>query len=273
MVRPTTARVRTKLNKVSHPPYTIAPPDILVIDALRLIPKPPYKVEPLEILLIQVTGTLPKQDINGPFVVGPDGTINLGYGYGSVRVAGLTLEQIQLAIRTHLGNIIQGPQVSVALAQFRGMQQTRGEHLVRQDGTISLGTYGSVYVAGLTLGQAKWAIEQHLTKWLLNPEISIDVAAYNSKVYYVITDGGGYGQQVYRFPITGNETVLDAIAMIQGLPLVASKHRIWVARPAPDCVGCDQVLPVDWNAMTQGGSVRTNYQLFRVTVFMSPRIG
>ena len=50
--------------------------------------------------------------------------------------------------------------------------------------------------------------------------------------------------------------------MIQGLPPVSSKHRIWVARPAPDCLGCDQVLPVDWNAITQGGVVRTNYQLF-----------
>ena len=170
-----------ELNKVSHPPYTIGPPDILVIDALRLIPKPPYRVEPLEILLIQVTGTLPNQPINGPYVVGPDGTINLGYGYGSLRVAGLTLEQIQLAIRNHLSNQVQNPQVSVALAQFRGMQQTRGDHLVRQDGTISLGTYGSVYVAGLTLGQAKFVIEQHLCKWLLNPEISIDVAATTAR--------------------------------------------------------------------------------------------
>ena len=61
----------------------------------------------------------------------------------------------------------------------------------------------------------------------------VDVLAYNSKVYYVITDGGGYGEQVYPIPVTGNETVLDAISKINGLPPVASKKRIWVARATP----------------------------------------
>jgi polysaccharide export outer membrane protein len=27
-------------------------------------------------------------------------------------------------------------------------------------------------------------------------------------------------------------------------------------------VGCDQILPVDWRAITQGGSTDTNYQIF-----------
>ena len=45
-----------EINKVSMPPYQVAPPDILVIDAARLVPKPPYRVEPLEVLIVQVTG-------------------------------------------------------------------------------------------------------------------------------------------------------------------------------------------------------------------------
>src|SRR5262249_45750283 len=56
-------------------------------------------------------------------------------------------------------------------------------------------------------------------------------------------------------------TVLDALSTLGGLPAQASKKKIWVARPAPSEVGCDQVLPVDWNAITQGGSTSTNYQL------------
>ena len=45
----------------------------------------------------------------------------------------------------------------------------------------------------------------------------------NSKVYYIITDGAGSGEQVFRFPVTGSETVLDAISQIGGLPPVSSK--------------------------------------------------
>jgi len=251
-----------EINKVSLPPYTVAPPDVLVIDAARLVPKPPYRVEPLEVLLIQVTDTLPNQPINGPFVISPEGTVNLGYGYGTVRVQGLTVDQIQGAIRQHLSNVLRNPQVAVSLAQFRGQQQVRGEHLVRPDGTISLGIYGSVYVAGLTLGQVKTVIETQLREYVINPQIAVDVFAYNSQWYYVVFDGGGYGQQIYRLPITGNETVLDAISNLQGLPLVSSLWRVWVARPAPCGNPCDQILMVDWQAVVKGGSTCTNYQLF-----------
>ena len=73
-----------------------------------------------------------------------------------------------------------------------------------------------------------------------------------------VTDGGGYGEQVYRFPSTGKETVLDALSQINGLPVVASKRNIWVARPAPDNVGYYQVLPVDWMALTRGAATATN---------------
>jgi polysaccharide export outer membrane protein len=80
-------------------------------------------------------------------------------------------------------------------------------------------------------------------------------------VYYVIYDGGKYGQRVFKLPIVGGETVLDAIAELRGLPASCSTHRIWIARPVPAQMGCRQILPVDWAAITEGGSANTNYQL------------
>ncbi len=202
--------------------------------------------------------------IAGPYQVSPDGSLSLGYDYGSVRVRGLTLEQAAEAIRQHLMRraAIANPQVSVALAAFRGLQQIRGEHLVSQDGTINLGTYGCVNVVGLSVKQAKYAIEQHLGQFLQDPLVSVQVAAYNSKVYYVIADGAGFGQSVYRIPITGKETVLDAVSAIGGLPVVSNGKRMWLARPAPAGKPCYQILPIDWDVITQAGGTATNYQLF-----------
>jgi polysaccharide export outer membrane protein len=141
-------------------------------------------------------------------------------------------------------------------------QQVSGEHLVAMDGYISLGTYGRVYVTGMTLDHARFAIEAHLSAYLDNPQVSVDVFAYNSKVYYVITQGTIVGDGVFRLPITGNETVLDAISQIQGLQPHSSKN-VWVARPAPPGSPCtDQVLPVDWLALTKLGTTSTNYQIF-----------
>jgi len=114
------------------------------------------------------------------------------------------------------------------------------------------------------LDQARDNIKGFLgTRFGSSPEafaVIVDVAAYNSKWYYVITDGGGYGEQVFPFPITGSETVLDAIGHIQGLPAVASKRDIWVARRSPHC-GPEQVLCVNWTAITQWGDTTTNYQV------------
>jgi polysaccharide export outer membrane protein len=145
-------------------------------------------------------------------------------------------------------------------------QPIRGQHLVRPDGTVSLGIYGSVYVGGLTIEQAREAIARVIMKRIKQDdiekvllELNVDVLAYNSKFYYIITDGGGYGEQVVRLPVTGSETVLDAIGQINGLPPPASKKHIWIARRTGTDGG--QILPVDWCAISQGGSTATNYQL------------
>jgi polysaccharide export outer membrane protein len=180
--------------------------------------------------------------------------------------------------------VVEPPDILLVTAGATAALENRpveGPHLVRPDGTIGLGVYGSVYVAGLTLEEARDAVAAQLQ--LSSPKLKIedikkvvvvDVLAYNSKVYYVVTDGGGYGEQVYSFPITGNETVLDAISKINGLPAVASKKHIWIARATPGCTHPD-ILPVDWCGVVQNGFGGTNYQVFpndRVYVASDKRI-
>lgn len=147
-------------------------------------------------------------------------------------------------------------------------QPISGQHLVGPDGTIKLGVYGAVQVTGLTLDQIRDNLKGFLGTWFgQNPEaflVVVDVAAYNSKSYFVITDGAGYGAQAYQFPITGNDNVLKALTQIQGLPAVASKRDIWVARRNP--YGEIQQaafyrMPVNWCAITMWGDTSTNYQL------------
>lgn len=247
-----------ELSKVVLPTYTIEPPDILVVEAIHIVPRSPYALRVGDILAITVQGTLPDTPVTGAYSVQPGGLVNLGAPYGSAKVAGLTPEQAQEEVRRVMAMHVNDPVVSLSLLEMSGKQQIAGQHLVGPDGTITLGSYGSVPLVGLTLAEAKRAIEAHLGQFLDSPEISVDVFAYNSHVYYVITEGAGFGDGVTKFPITGNDTVLDAIANINGLTEVSSK-RIWIARPAPH--GELQVLPVDWQAVTAYGVATTNYQL------------
>lgn len=269
--------VPRELSMVTHPTYTIAAPDILLIDAIRVVPLPPYKLSPMDALAVNAPKALPNEPLQGIFPIEPDGSVNLGASYGKVSVVDKTVDEAKVVLENHLKTVVglADPRVTVSLAQYRGMQQIKGEHMVGPDGTIRLGLYGSVYVAGMTLDEAKAAVESHLTKYLQKPEVSVDVFAYNSKVFYVITDGGGFGEQVIPLPAMGNETVLDAMSKVGGLPAVASKKRIWVARPAPAGHGPDQTLAVNWNAIVQGANTTTNYQIYpgdRVYVMAEPLV-
>jgi polysaccharide export outer membrane protein len=113
---------------------------------------------------------------------------------------------------------------------------------------------------GRTKAEAKEVIEAHLAQYLEDPEVSVDVLGYNSKLYYVITQGAGLGDGVQSFPCTGNETVLDALAQVNGLTQASSK-KIWIARPGRNHHGCHQVLPVDWDGITKLGAEDTNFQV------------
>ncbi len=248
-----------ELDKMVLPTYRIEPPDLLVIDVINAVPKSPYHLRSLDALSLQVLGTLPDAPIEGVYVLGPGGTVNLGAPYGRIKVTGLTVEQAQEAIAAHLKKQLKTPDVSVSLADLAATQKISGENLVGPDGTITLGSYGSVSVVGQTIAEAKKTVETHLSRFLEDPEVSLNVFAYNSKVYYIITQGAGLGDGVYRFPITGNETVLDAIAQINGLNEVSSK-RIWIARPSPSGQQA-QILPVDWLAITEQASTSSNYQI------------
>ncbi len=249
-----------ELAKIAMPAYRIEPPDIVQIEVPKLVPLPPYHIETFDLLQISVLGALAEQPINGIFLVDSEGRVDLGPGYGLVRVAGMSVDQASRAIDTHLRQLLRIPEVSVQLARPSNIQQVTGQYLVASDGTINLRQYGSVSLVGKTLFEARLAVEQQLSQFFDTPKVSLDVVAYNSKVYYIVTQGAGLGDNVVRVPITGNETVLDAVSQVRGLSQVSSK-RVWIARPAPYGFHCEQVLPVEWDAIVQGASVATNYQV------------
>ena len=257
---PAESTVPRELDKVTLPRYVVEPPDILLIEGVKLVPKSPHRIETFDVLLIRVSGAFPEYPIDDAYSVDADGSVNLGPRYGRIKLVDLTIEEAEDEVRAQLSQILTEVDVSISLVQSAGAQAVTGQHLVGPDGRVNLATYGSVYVAGMTLEEAREAIEKQLSLKLEGPVVFVDVLAYNSKVYYIVTQGGGFGDNVVRAPVTGNETVLDAVAAIGGISQVSSTN-LWIARPAPNGVGCEQILPVDWEEITRGASTATNYQL------------
>ena len=245
---------------VSLPAYKVEPPDILMIEMLKMVPLPPYRIDIYDVLQIRAIGTLLDQPIDGFFLVEGEGIVTLGPAYGRVHVAGMTVEEASAAITARLRQILAKPEVSVQLARTAGTAPVTGEYLIGPDGTINLRQYGTLHVAGKTITEIRQELNKYLSQFFDSPDASVEVRQFNSKVFYVITEGAGMGDNIRRVPITGNDTVMDALSAVNGLSQVSSM-TIWVARPAPGGFGCQQILPVDYEAITKGGSSATNYQI------------
>ncbi len=248
-----------ELDKVTVPMYRVEPPDILTIDVVQQVAQSSYQLQVGDTILLTVTGTFPEEPISGEYLVDAGGVIELGYTYGTVEVAGKTVDEAIVLVDAHLRQQLRDPQVSMSLHHMSNIQRISGEHLVGPDGTITLGQYGSLSVVGMTLDEVRLAVVNHLSAYFANPQASVSVYAFNSKVYYIVTQGGGLGDNLVRLPYTGNETVMDALSQVNGLSYVSSS-RMWIARPQRNS-GTSQILPIDWEAMTQRAEVATNYQL------------
>lgn len=249
-----------ELSMVSLPSYRVEPPDMLMIEMLKLVPLPPYRIDVYDVLQVRVMGTLLDQPIDGFYLVEGEGIITLGPAYGTVRVAGMTIEDATTTVTRKLQEVLAKPDVSVQLARTAGTQPITGQYLVGPDGMINLRQYGMLQVAGKTITEIRQNLTKHMSQFFDSPDVSVDVIAYNSKVFYVVTEGAGLGDNVRRVPITGNETVLDALSVINGLSQVSST-QMWIARPAPGGFGCEQILPIDYEMIVKGGSSATNYQI------------
>lgn len=195
---------------------------------------------------------------------------------------------------TSMPDYVVGPPdlISVEVLEALPGRPISGERLVRPDGTMTLGFYGDLYVSGLTLKEIKEKVIIHMRKFVSDeslglvaedPEtgkeiavapadsdrVFVDVASFNSQVYYVLGDVNSPG----RLPLTGNETVLDAITYAGGLDPNASVNNIRLVRPAPPGSSQPQLLPVNIAAIQQAGDTTTNYQLMpgdRIFVYRDP---
>jgi protein involved in polysaccharide export with SLBB domain len=132
-----------------------------------------------------------------------------------------------------------------------------GDQPVLPDGTVTLGRYGRLQVAGRTADEiqadARALIQQEVKD--AGP-VTVRIVTRQSKVVYVLGEVNAPG----AFTLSGRETVLDAIILAGGLTDRASRDNIVLARPSTPCA-CRLVLPVCYNEIVQLGDTSTNYQI------------
>ena len=99
---------------------------------------------------------------------------------------------------------------------------------VDADGQVSVPLAGPVRVAGETVSQAQDSIAARLSKYVVNPQVTISVDSRGSKELYVLGEVQKPG--AYPLPPSAQVTVLQAVTNAGGFTKMAAPKRAHVLR-------------------------------------------
>jgi len=128
------------------------------------------------------------------------------------------------------------------------------EVVVRPDGHISLPLLNDVQAAGLTPDQLRTQLEQAASKFVAEPNATVVVKTINSRKVYItgnVIKGG-------EFPLNGQLTVLQLIALAGGLQEYADSKNIVVTRKEN---GKDQYFKFNYKDVMKQKHVEQNITL------------
>lgn len=117
---------------------------------------------------------------------------------------------------------------------------------VRPDGKISLPLINDIVAAGLTPMELRSAVTQKIAAYVQNPDVSVVVREIRSSKVSVI----GNVRRPGRYDLRGPFTVLDALALAEGVNEFGARRKITILRRDGDM---EQRIRFDYNAAVSKG--------------------
>ncbi len=99
--------------------------------------------------------------------------------------------------------------------------EVSGQYIINSEGKIQYEFLGDVAIEGQTKGEVATKLTGLLATYIVNPEVTVKIVGYNSKVVYVIGEVGRPGKiNMYGDTMTVREALLQA-----GLPLLSASTK------------------------------------------------
>jgi polysaccharide biosynthesis/export protein len=117
---------------------------------------------------------------------------------------------------------------------------------VRPDGKISLPLLGEFEAAGSTAQQLETKLVAKLDAIVTNPQVTVIVREIRSQKFSIMGEVNKPGS----YPLSGQMTVLDAVAAAGGLKDFANPKKMYILRRLPN--GNSQRIPVNYKAVLNG---------------------
>ncbi|MBI4424801.1 MAG: polysaccharide biosynthesis/export family protein [Elusimicrobia bacterium] len=127
---------------------------------------------------------------------------------------------------------------------------------VTPEGSITLPLVGEVKVGGLGVADAERAVHQKLTRYVVEPHVSVFIREYGNKQVYVLGEVHKPGS--YALPTEAPLTVVEAVALAGGFTQFASQNRTRVIRHRE---GKSETFVVEVTAVTRHGDKSRDLRL------------
>ena len=115
---------------------------------------------------------------------------------------------------------------AIAISAPRVLEVDGESQRIQPDGKINLRLLGEVKIVGMTAKEIAAKLEVLLSRYYLDPKVSVRVVGYASKTYYVCGQAHSAGPK----PYTGRDTLLDAV-LKAGVDFRSWTSRVKVIRP------------------------------------------
>jgi len=146
-----------------------------------------------------------------------------------------------------------GPEDLLDISVWKNVELSRVVP-VRPDGKVSLPLVNDIQAAGLTPGELRDQITTKLAEYIPAPEVSVMVREVHSRKVAVV----GAVKMPGRYEMKSPMTVLEAIALAQGLTDFASRDRIVVLR---EVNGKTTQIPFNYRKIGDDGAPQQNFFL------------
>jgi len=129
----------------------------------------------------------------------------------------------------------------------------QNKYIVRPDGKVSFQLIGEVDTTGLTVSQFTKVLQERLAKYIVNPQISVNIVQLGTTRVYVFGEVNKPG----LYELQKSHNLLDAVGIANGFTKDAAKKNVFLIRRDKQ----NEPIKLNLNDLLTKGDTSQNYVL------------
>lgn len=149
-----------------------------------------------------------------------------------------------------------GDELNIVVTQQADLGNSKDNQtpfVVRPDGTVSFPLVGIIHAEGMTVSQFTDVLQQGLSKYIVNPDVSVNITKLGRMRVYVF----GEVRKPGAVELEKGHTIIDAIGAAQGFTRDTAKKKIFLIHQDQP----KSLIPINLNNMLKTGDMSQNVTL------------